>query len=253
MKRILFVCTGNTCRSPMAEGLFNLIARQRGFQGEARSAGVLAADGMPISDHAAEILRERGSEVKAASQPLTREMAEWADLILTMTTGHKRLVIEMFPDAVEKTFALKEFAAGNGEMDAALKEREKLEAELQIKQALNQPISEEEKNRLREMERQLPNCDIADPFGGNLEVYRRCAGEIEQAVIKALARMEEGRHSDAPGSSHPMDSSTPSNSSDTTDTTDTTDSTESNDSNDSPDAPEPPGSPDSPPTSEPPS
>lgn len=191
MKRVLFVCTGNTCRSPMAEGLFNAIARQRGFQGEARSAGVLAAEGMPISDHTATILRERGCAAKAASQPLTREMSEWADLILTMTIGHKRQVLEMFPEAVEKTFTLKEFAAGTEEADAAVKEREKLAAELQIKQSLNQPISEEEKNRLQDMERQMPNYDIADPFGGDLDEYRRTAAEIEQAVEKAIDKLRE--------------------------------------------------------------
>jgi protein-tyrosine phosphatase len=182
----------------MAEGLFHMEAKRRGIRGEARSAGVFAAQGMPISDHAAEVLRERGAEAKAASQALTRELIEWADLILTMTASHKRQVIGMFPDAADKTFALKEFAALDGETGALLKEREKLIAELQIKQALNQPVSEEEKNRILEIERQLPNFDIADPIGGDLDEYRRCAAEIEEAVGKAIEKLAGGPGSAAP-------------------------------------------------------
>ena len=58
MQRILFICTGNTCRSPMAEGLLRKLAAERGLKLEVKSAGVSAVDGMPVSRHTAAILRD---------------------------------------------------------------------------------------------------------------------------------------------------------------------------------------------------
>ena len=190
MKRILLVCTGNTCRSPMAEALFRRLAAERGVGVEVKSAGVAALGGQPMSSHAADVLRSRGVEPGGfRSTEIDRRLTQWADLILTMTSHHKRQLLEMFPEAVEKTYALKEFAGVDAETAALHKERESLTAELQMKLALGQPVDGAERNRLYELERRLPSVDISDPIGGSRARYEQTAEEIEAAIRRVLDRL----------------------------------------------------------------
>ncbi|WP_305082616.1 low molecular weight protein arginine phosphatase [Oceanobacillus alkalisoli] len=102
---ILFVCTGNTCRSPMAEA----ILRDRYPQVEVQSAGVFAADGASASDHTYQALEENGITLDHRSQPATEELLEWAELVLTMTSQHKQLLTMEYPDFTEKLYTLKEY------------------------------------------------------------------------------------------------------------------------------------------------
>ena len=191
MKRVLFVCTGNTCRSPMAEGFFRLFAEENGLEVEVRSAGISAVEGMQISTNAAVILRDKGATPAVTSREISADLAEWSDLILTMTTSHKQQLIQQFPSAIDKTFTLKEFAWNDPITRAKFEAREQLISELQIKQALKQPITDAEKRQLKELEEGLPDMDILDPFGRHLAVYRDCANEIEASVKKAIERMDD--------------------------------------------------------------
>lgn len=191
VKHILFVCTGNTCRSPLAEGLLRTMAEQAGLSLDIRSAGVAAVDGVPVSKHSGDILREKGFPESLSSRSLTAELVAWAELILTMTEGHRRLVVQQYPQAVEKVFTLKEYTLDDPALLEKLKERESFFAELRMKQALNQPISEAEWQRARELEQTAPDFDIADPFGGSRDDYERCAVEIEDCLRKLIEKIRK--------------------------------------------------------------
>ncbi len=111
---VLFVCTGNTCRSPMAAALFNKIAMERNLDVRIESAGVFANDGDGASAEAIVVMKKYDIDLLGHhSQTINTELIEKSDLILTMTAAHKMLLDQY---AKEKTFTLCEYAETDGDI-----------------------------------------------------------------------------------------------------------------------------------------
>jgi glycine hydroxymethyltransferase len=151
MKTILFICTGNVCRSPMAEALFRHAVRGRG-EFRVVSAGIGAIDGQPPTPHSVRAMRELGVDISGQrSRMLTVELVRSADIILGMTHGHVDTVALLYPPVAEKTFLLREF-------DETLEPYEK---------------------------------DISDPIGSPYDIYVECRDQIEQGIASLLKFMEQ--------------------------------------------------------------
>ena len=151
MKTILFLCTGNVCRSPMAEGLFRHAVKGRG-EFRIVSAGIGAIDGDLPTHHSVQAMREIGIDISGQrSHALTSELIRSADLILGMTHSHTDTVALLYPKAAEKTFLLREF-------DETLEPYEK---------------------------------DISDPIGSPYHIYVECRDQIEQGIVTLLKFMEQ--------------------------------------------------------------
>ena len=165
MQTILFVCTGNTCRSAMAEALFKHILANKGDEFKdikIISAGIYAWEGDKASPGAVEVLKEKGIDViEHSSTLLIPKLVEEADLVLTMTLNHKRAVLHMCPEAKEKAYTLKEYILNDG--DKKLHESD------------TSDISSEE-----------INYDIRDPYGQSVDVYRESLKEIEEYLQKLI-------------------------------------------------------------------
>lgn len=111
---ILFVCTGNTCRSPMAAGLMNKIAIEEDLDVRIESAGLFAAEGSPASDKAIEAMKKYDVDLSDhRAKQITPELIEKSDVILTMTAAQKMLLSEV---AGDKTYTLCEYAGTEGDI-----------------------------------------------------------------------------------------------------------------------------------------
>ncbi len=109
MKKVLLICTGNTCRSPMAEGLFKQMLRDKDIKDvEVSSAGIAAYEGDPVSEYAVAVLTELGIDISAhRAKQLTPFMLEEADLILVMTPSHAKAILTQGETIHNKTKILK--------------------------------------------------------------------------------------------------------------------------------------------------
>lgn len=110
IKNILFVCTGNTCRSPMAEVLMRKMAEDRGKDLRILSAGLGAMEGLTASAHAVAAMETRGINLKKhLSRPVDDILLAEADMIFTMTRQQKEYLLYSRPDLEAKVIALAEY------------------------------------------------------------------------------------------------------------------------------------------------
>ncbi len=103
MTNILFVCTGNTCRSPMAEGIFRVKAEKAGLEARCLSRGVSVMYEAPASEKAVEAAKKYGADIGGClSRQITPEILEESDRVYCMTESHAELLKSVFPQYAGK-------------------------------------------------------------------------------------------------------------------------------------------------------
>ncbi len=149
MKKIMFICTGNICRSAMADGLMKKLAKDNNKGIEVYSCGIFAEDGDMPTFNAIEAIKEYDVDLKPhRATNIRSSKIEDMDIILCATVSHKNNVINMYPNLKDKIFTIKEYA-------------------------------DFDKNDL----------DIPDPWGYDIETYRFCASTINNCLEKIINKI----------------------------------------------------------------
>jgi len=148
--KIMFICTGNICRSAMAHCI--LEDKLHGTEHEVYSCGTYAEDGNQSTFSAIEVMREYGLNLKNhKATNIRNSKIEEMDLILCMTWSHKNMAIQMYPDLKDKIYTFKEY------------------------------VNYDETGK---------DIDIKDPWGYDIDVYRFCASEIDKCINKLIKMID---------------------------------------------------------------
>lgn len=176
MTSIVFVCTGNICRSPMAGAFASKIIDQRHLEVEITSAGVLEAGNPPTREGIA-AMSELGLDVSQhLSSTIEERLATPPDLVIAMARDHSRRIAGIWPELWPRTFTLKEFVR------LAMQTGPRSDGE-DIGVYLARVGSHRRISQLASMVSR--EDDVADPIGKGINTYRTCAREIQE-LVKAM-------------------------------------------------------------------
>jgi protein-tyrosine phosphatase len=181
---IVFVCTGNICRSPMAEQMLVQQAAKHKLPIVVSSAGVMAMTGDPMTPQSAEAMTLRGyTPTKHVSQDLTPKILEDADLVLTATLDHRSELARMLPKASKYSFTIDEFARltsflmADPEFQDEFKKKPKETREQYLKRAMQEAVL------LRGMvPTSLDPIDVIDPYMQSMKVYNQVAAHVDSRL-----------------------------------------------------------------------
>ncbi|MEI4273198.1 hypothetical protein TEK04_15840 [Klenkia sp. LSe6-5] len=179
---VLFVCTGNICRSPLAERLTTAFAAELGTDElTAGSAGTGALVGHGMDPDAARALADLGGDDEGfRARAFTPALADAADLVLTLERGHRSLVLERAPRALRRTFTLREAAAV-----LALLRPDELPTATAVHERGTQLVAALARRR-NAWRGSSGATDIADPYRRPADVHRQVASEIAGALLPLL-------------------------------------------------------------------
>lgn len=142
MKNILFVCTGNTCRSPMAQGICEKIAKDNNLNINVKSAGISTFSGLPVSENAIAVCKEIGVDISDLRTTFIGDInLDDFDRIFVMTNSHKIQLLSAGVDS-KKVSVLAEDTGG-----------------------------------------------ISDPYGGDLNIYRKCRDQIYKGIENSIKEL----------------------------------------------------------------
>lgn len=180
--RILIVCTGNICRSPYAEFLLGGGLSEVDASGfEVRSAGTGALRGHPIDPSSAALLGPLAATAAGfTATQLTADLVARQDVVLTMTREHRSAVLRLCPEALRRTFSLREFARLLDTVDSGRLPRPRAGRWMRLAPELAA-------NRTSARLPDPAQDDVVDPFGQGPEVFRRMASQIVPAVERIIA------------------------------------------------------------------
>jgi len=180
MASILVVCSGNICRSPVAEGLLRRgVQRRFGADApEVSSAGTIGLEGSPATSESVQAAAERGVDISAhVARRLTDAMVQEADLVVCMAAEHRAAIEQRVPSAIDRSFTLKELTrlldddtpTSPQPLDTLATRAGQAAAGRRTGRSAN-PYDE----------------DIVDPLGMPLETYRAIAWELDEWIERLL-------------------------------------------------------------------
>ena len=150
MQNIMFICTGNICRSAMAEYMLKKKVQEENLPIKVYSCGTYAENGDRPTEEAIETMKEYGIDITShRAINIYNSDIEDMDIILCATANHKRVVLDLYPNLLGKVFTMKEYV---GDTEYGI--------------------------------------DISDPWGYGLFVYRKCATELNNVIEKIVEKIK---------------------------------------------------------------
>ncbi|MFN2542968.1 MAG: low molecular weight phosphatase family protein [Actinomycetota bacterium] len=178
MASLLFVCTGNICRSPMAEGFARRLSNDLEAGAEVGSVGIVGWDGSPAVGESVDAARERGADISGhLARRLEARHVEDAGVVVGMSREHRDAVVRLVPDAAGRTFTMKELVRL---LEAAPSEgsfQDRIRAADELRRSGFDGVPSDE--------------DVSDPLGMSFEMFRAVAWDIDEWCVRLMHALFE--------------------------------------------------------------